>query len=146
MALTTGSAGDISGCIEATVGYFGLNNFNSGRYGISFDFTGDDERIIGKDPTSVGAGNALYIDYVQLATCGTGAVGQVALCDGSGGVPFITLTAHDGTLTSGNVGVWDFKDDPLVCLTADNTQSVCISSAASAQTSGFIKCYWGPNL
>lgn len=153
MALTTGAKdGDMSGCVEMTVDYFGYNRFESGKIGICFDFTGgSDENIIGKDPT-MGQGDttgacktlALYVDYIQLNACSTGAGGPVAICDGSGGVPFVSLAIHDGSLTSSNSASWDFGKDPLVCLTADNTQSLCVSSAANAYISGFVKCYWGP--
>lgn len=140
------AGGDVSGCLEVSSGYGNLMRFDSGRFGISFDCTGGtDERIWAKDPTVDATKSALYVDYIQLATCGTGAGGPVALVDGSAaGQAIVTLAAHDGTLTSGNQGNWDFGKDPLVCLTADNTQSLCLSSTASAFISGFVKCHWGP--
>ena len=140
------ATGDVSGCLEVSSGYGNMLKFGSGKYGVSFDCTGGtDERIWGKDPTAVYGAMALYVDSIQLSACGTGGGGPVALIDGSAaGQAIVTLSVHDGTLTSGNEGNWGFGDDPLVCLTADNTQSLCISSTTSAFISGFIKCWWGP--
>lgn len=140
------AGGDFSGCLEVSSGFGNMLRFNSGKYGISFDCTGGvDERIWGKDPTVDVTVNALYLEYVQLATCGTAGGGPVALVDGSAaGQAIVTLAAHDGTLTLSTEGSWDFRNDPLICLTADNTQSLCVSSTANAFVSGFIKCYWGP--
>jgi hypothetical protein len=149
MALTTGTkAGDMSGCVEATVGYFGYNRFDSGKIGVSFDYTGgSDERLFGKDVTMMIGdatvfNNALYVEYITLSTCGT--AGPVALIDGSQGIPIVTLSGSDVSYGNGNSGEWDFKDDPLVCLTADNTDSLCVSSALDGWVSGYVKCYWGP--
>lgn len=150
MALTTGAKnGDLSGCVEMTIGYFGYTRFSSGKMGITFDCTGaSDENIVGKDPTIgldnlIGAckGLALYVDYIQLS-CGT--TGTIAICDGSDGGPIVDLASGDTSGGSSNAGTWDFKDDPLVCLTADNTQSLCVSSEFGGQIAGFIKCGWGP--
>ena len=140
------ATGDVSGCLEVSSGYGNMLRFESGKFGISFDCTGGiDERIWGKDPTAVYGATALYVDKIQLATCGTGGGGPIALIDGSAaGEAIVTLAAHDGTLSSWNEGTWDFKGDPLVCLTADNTQSLCVSSTTNAFISGFIKCWWGP--
>ena len=141
------AGGDVSGCLEVSSGYGNLVRFNSGKFGVSFDCTGGtDERIWGKDPTVDVTDAALYIEYIQLATCGTAGGAPVALIDGSAaGQAIVTLAAHDGTLTVSNEGTWDFRDDPIICLTACNTQSVCISSTANAQVTGFMKCYWGPH-
>lgn len=138
------AGGDVSGCLETSSGYGNLMRFNSGKYGVSFDCTGGvDERIFGKDPTVDATKAALYVHYIQLAACGTGGGGPVALCDGSGGDAIVTLAAHEGTLTLSNVGFWDFENDPLICLTGDVTQSLCVSSTTSAHISGFVKCHWG---
>ena len=150
MALTTGAnAGDMSGCVEMTVGFFGYNRFNSGKIGIGWDYTGgSDERVFGKDPTMIAGdttvfNNALYLEYIQLAGCASG--GPVALIDGSTGVPIVTLAQGDTTAHNGaNSQVWDFRDDPIMCLTAESTVSLCISSALPGHVSGYIKCSWGP--
>ena len=144
--------GDVSGCLEVSSGYGNFMRFNSGKYGVAFDSTGGtDERIFGKDPTmnlddaTYVGGNSLYLYYVQLAGCASG--GNIALIDGSGvGQAIVTLAIGDITPTSGHQSeVWDFRDDPLICLTADNTQSLCVSSTINGHISGFIKCGWGPN-
>jgi hypothetical protein len=145
MALTTGSAGDLSNCVEATVGYFGYNRFNSGRIGVSWDYTANaDELIVGRDPALnsndlTTFSQVLHVDYLQMS-CGSG--GPIALYDGSAGALIAALAGV--SVGGGNNGTWDFKGDPLICLTSDGTQSLCISSA-DAMNTGFIKCHWGPS-
>ena len=149
MALTTGQKdGDISGCVEMTIRYFGYHRFNSGKMGLSFDYTGaSDENLIGKDITlngndSTSTSNVLYVDKVQLS-CGS--CGPVAIFDGSAGAePIVALAASDVSGVTSNEASWDFGGDPLVCLTGDTTQSLCVSSAANGHIAGFIKCHWGP--
>jgi len=144
MALTTSS--DVSGCLEVTVGYGNLIRFDSGKFGIEFDSTGGtDERIWGKDPTCGDmTSQVFFLEYVQLASDATG--GPISLVDGSGGSRIVTLTGTDTTVVGGGagIGVWDFRDDPLRCLTADSTQSLCMSSAVKGYCGGFLKGYWGP--
>ncbi len=150
MALTTGTAGDMSLCVEATVGYFGYHRFESGKIGLTWDFTGGtDELLIGKDPDIVAGdvtvfNNALYLDMIQLAGCASG--GNVALYDGSAGdEPVMTLAIGDTTDYEGHQSqLWDFRGDALVCLTAESTESLCISSTINGHISGFLKFAWGP--
>ncbi len=148
MGLTTGQkSGDMSGCVEATIGFFGYNRFDSGKMGISWDYTGgSDERIFGKDPTmnlndQTSLNNALYLDYIQMS-CSTG--GPVTLLDGSAGVPVVALACGDTSGGSTNSAFWDFRKDPLICLTADSTESLCVSSAVNGYVAGYVKCHWGP--
>jgi len=138
------AGGDISGCLEASAGYGNLIRFDSGKFGVSFDSTGGvDERIWGKDPTVDVTASALYIEYIQLTGCATG--GPVALIDGSTGQAIVSLANSDASYGGGGLsGVWDFRNDPLVCLTAETTQSLCISSTVNGHLAGFIKCGWGP--
>ena len=144
MALTTGNAGDMSNCVEATVGYFGYNRFDSGALGVSWDFTANaSELIVGKDPAlnsndATTFSNVLSLKYLQLS-CGSG--GPVALYDGSTGTLIAAIAGV--SVGGGNSCTWDFHKDPLMCLTADNTHSLCISSA-DAMNTGFIKCSWWP--
>lgn len=150
MALTTGTqAGDMSGCVEMTIGYFGYHRFNSGKLGISFDYTGgSDENVIGKDITlnandTTVTGMVLHIEQVQLS-CGS--CGPVAIFDGSAGTePIVALAASDVSGVTSNEGSWDFRGDPLICLTGDTTQSLCVSSAANGHIAGFIEAWWGPS-
>ena len=137
-------AADLSGCLEVSTGYGNLLRFNSGHFGIEFDSTGGvDERIWGKDPTACVTGAVFYLEYVQLST-GDSTGGTVSLVDGSAAsVKIVTLQSGDVSYGSGMSGVWDFRDDPLRCLTACNTQSLCMSSTINGRCGGFIKGYWG---
>ena len=133
-------AADLSGCIEASAGYYGFFRFTTGSIGISFDSTGGtDERIYGKDSTSATdiTRAKFHLEYLQLS-CSSG---PIALLDGSEDGTTIAPLAC-GT-DSANSGTWDFRDDPLVCLAAENTQSLCISSPDAGHMGGFIKGYWG---
>jgi hypothetical protein len=137
------ATGDMSGCLEVSSGYGNMLRFDSGKFGISFDSTGGvDERIWGKDPTAVYGAMALYIEQIYLTGCASG--GNVALCDGSGGEAIVTLANSDVSYGGGVSQEWDFGNDALVCMTADNTQSLCVSSTIDGFVSGFVKCWWGP--
>lgn len=128
---------DISDCYEMTAGYGGFNRFNSGKMGIGFDCTGNSsERIFGKDPTVCVTAAVLYLDYAMLS-CGTGSVNFV---DGSDGDSLFGVAGC--TSLGGNSQEWDFQADPLMCLTAESTSSLCIS-ADNGEVRGFIKVHWG---
>lgn len=135
---------DVSSCLEATSGYGNLIMFNSGRYGVEFDSTGGvDELIWGKDPTIAEiTKSVLYVDYIYLFGCATG--GPISLCDGSGGARIVTAGGSDASYGGGSWGMWDFRDDPLRCLTAESTSSLCMSSTVNGHCGGFVKCWWGP--
>jgi len=138
------ATGDVSSCLEASSGYGNMLKFDSGKYWVTFDSTGGvDERIWGKDPTAVYGKSALYVDLIQLGCCAT--AGPIALIDGSGGLPICNLVGSDvSTSDCGPSEVWDFGDDALVCLTADNTQSLCVSSTINGHLAGAFRCWWGP--
>lgn len=136
------ASGDVSGCLEVSSGYGNFLSFNTGHFGVEFDSTGGaDERLFGKDPTVDVTGSVLYVEYIQLFGCPTG--GPISLTDGSGGARIVTVGGSDASYGGGDSAVWDFKDDPLKCLVAENTQSLCMSSAANGHCGGFVKCYWG---
>jgi len=141
MALTTGADG--SGCLEVTVGYGNMMRFDSGKYGIEFDSTGGvDELIWGKDPTSCVTASVFFLEYVQLASRDiTG--GGISLTDGSLGMKIVSLGDGDASGGGPTNGVWDFRGDPLRCLTAESTQSLCMSSTINGHICGFVKGYWG---
>ena len=135
--------GDVSGCVEFSATYCTFYRFNSGKYGIRFDCTGDtQEAIWAKDPTCDVTKAVLYLDYLDLH-CTSGAV---RIVEGSG------TTHGDGTIAylpgfdmSGAMGAgltWDFEDDPLRCLTAESTESLCLSSG-DGWLWGFMKVHWG---
>ena len=139
------AGGDVSGCLEVSSGYGNMIRFDSGKFGVSFDCTGGvDERIWGKDPTVDVTAQGLYIEYIQLTGCATG--GPTALIDGSdAGQAIVSLANSDASYGGGGLsGVWDFHNDPIICLTAENTESICISSTVNGHVAGFMKCYWGP--
>ena len=134
-------ANDVSGCLEMTAGYGFFNRFDSGLYGVGFDCTGNGtERIWGKDPTACVTGSSCYLHYLVL-TCGSA---TADLVDGSGGSKiFGAMAIADATAPSGNTAVYDFRGDPLVLLTAENTQSLCVT-ASNGRVQGFMKLSWGP--
>ncbi len=148
MALTAGAnAGDVSGAIEMTIGFFGFNKFNSGKYGLYFDFTGNSaEKLWGKDITmnagdSTALPQAFFLEYLQM-NCGTGT--GMAMLDGSAGTEIARLNQVDASNAGGGLhGVWDWRDDPLICLTADNTTTTLCVSAGNGFVSGYVKGYWG---
>ncbi len=110
--------------------------FNTGKKGKSFSCIPTEAstaQLIDKGDHSKAA---CYIEYVQL-TC---ASYSAKIYDGSAG------GALEGMcFTTSQVNqVWDFKDDPLVWLTDDNTESICVSCGGAGLYSGFIKYYWGP--
>ena len=136
------ATGDVSACLEVSSGYGNMLRFDSGKFWVTFDSTGGvDERIWGKDPTAVSGTQVLYVDMIHLVGCNTG--GPIALIDGSGGLPICNLVPSDVSYGSAQGQVWDFGDDALVCLTADNTQSLCVSSTINGHLAGAFKCWWG---
>jgi len=138
------ASGDVSGCLEVSLGYGNLLRFDSGKFGIEFDSTGGiDERVWGKDPTADVTAQAFYLECVHLSS-GDSSGGTVSLTDGSGGAKIVTLQSGDASYSGGLSQSWDFRGDPLRCLTAESTQSVCMSSTVNGLCGGFIKGYWGP--
>lgn len=136
--------GDFSGCLEVSSGYGNMLRFDSGKYGVAFDTTGGvDERIWGKDPTCCVTGSALYIDLIQMTGCATS--GPCALIDGSGGEAIVSLANSDASYGGGGLsGIWNFGNDPLICMTAESTSSLCLSSTVNGHIAGFFRCWWGP--
>jgi hypothetical protein len=133
------AGGDVSGCLEMTAAYCNFMKFDSGRFAIVWDCTGDaDEVIFGKDPTVDVTGSAFYLDYLKLGCTST----PVRLYDGSGGALIASLVVSDVSPSANMAETWDFRGDPLKCLVAENTESLCIS-AADGHTWGFIKGGWG---
>lgn len=132
------ATGDVSGCVEFSDTYFGFHRFDSGKYGINFDCTGDTQDVIFcKDPTADVTKAVLYLDYLRLG-CGTT---SAAILDGSDGTAIVRLRA-DSSVTAGGLADWDFGNDPMRCLTAESTQGICLSSG-DGDVWGFIKVHWG---
>jgi len=136
--------GDISGCFEISSGYGNFYKFDTGKtgpWGVYFDNSGDGvERIWAKDPTYDATKSVLKLYYVHLS-CTTAV--SVGLFDGSDGEGIVRLRTSDVTYANtGNSEVWDFRDDPLVCMTAENTKSLSVC-AGDGWVSGFVKVGWG---
>lgn len=124
-------------------GLFGYNKTLSGKIGVSFDYTGSGVTlpVYGKDAVSFPSGSrtaAFYLTEVWLS-CGT--VGQVGLKDGSTGTDILRIGCGS---TGANAIYWDFKHDPLICLTADASVSLCISLAGNGMVAGRVNGFWGP--
>ena len=132
-------ATDISNCFAVSSGFGGFNRFDSGRLGVNWDNTGNGtERLIAKDNSGDFTAQSFYLEYLQIA-CSSG---KVVLYDGSGGIQIAGVAVGDTSSGYGGTQAWDFKDDPLVTLSAESTQALCIS-AGQGQTTGFVKGYWG---
>lgn len=131
---------DFSANYEVSSGYGGYHLFESGKFGIYFDCSGDGvERIWSKEADTTQ--NVCLLHYVHLS-CTT--VASVGLFDGSDGDGIVRLRTSDVTYVSqGNSQTWDFKDDPLICMTSDNTKSISVC-AGDGWVSGFIKVSWAP--
>jgi len=135
-------AGDISNCFAVCTGYGNFVRFDSGHVGVSWDLTGEGtERLIWKEPSCDLTAAVFYLEYVQIAIgCGSG---FCTLNDGTTPTaPIVGLPLSDSSGFGKVSQEWDFKDDPVRCLTACNTQALCITVGDSYAT-GFIKGYWG---
>ena len=134
------AGGDFSGCFEMTAAYGGYFRTLGGKYAVSWDFTGgSSERVIGKDPTIDLSSQVFHLEWATMS-CASGAAG---LYDGSGAQRLFGIMVSDVSPAGVATQSWDFRDDPLICLTADSTQSLCVS-AANGHVCGFIKGFWGP--
>lgn len=117
---------DLSANIEMSANYRNFYRMDSGRIFLEFDASGGaSERVLCKDPTGGNqTSNCFHIETISLACTS----GDMALYDGSGGVRIFRIPGQ-GDLSIGNrVLQMDFRPDSLRCLTADNTQSLCVSA------------------
>lgn len=113
--------------------------FNSGKWGHSFYCVATEASVTLIVDAADHSQSAAYIEYIQLS-CSSGSL--PAIYDGSAGSSVTgRLTCGTGAFTSQE---WDFKDDPVVCLGADDTETICVSVSAAGPYQGFIKGYWGP--
>lgn len=130
---------DMSACVEFSAGYFGYFRTTTGHIGLSFDCTGDTQRaLICKDPTGDWTRSVFYLEFLQLGCSST----SLRVYDGSGGQFIAGILASDISGGYMNWGIWDFRDDPIRCLTACNTSGICISSG-DGYVNGFLQGYWG---
>lgn len=126
---------DLSQCLETTTGYGAFGRTLSGHVFAEFDATGNaSERAYGKDPACCVTLAVFFLEYLQLGC----ASGGLNLYDGSGGSKILGLA--DACLA--RTETWDFRNDPLRCLTACNTQSLCVS-AANGFWKGTLIGTWG---
>lgn len=133
---------DFSDNFEVSSGYGNFYRYESGKFGIYFDNSGEGvERIWSKEADTTL--NVCLLHYIHLSCSTTVAVG---LFDGSDGEGIVGIkTGDDAGDTSAPMHAsqtWDFRDDPLVCLTADTTKSISVC-AGDGWVSGFIKVSWG---
>ncbi len=132
---------DISTNVEMTAAYCNFYRTDLGRFALEFDSSGAaSERILAKDPTGGSqAGNCFHLEILKLVCTS----GEVRLFDGSGGVSIFEIPGivemSRGRDTPFSL---DFRPDSLRCLTADNTQSLCIS-AGNGFWSGFVTGWFG---
>lgn len=111
--------------------------FISSKQWVSFAETGavagDPQQLISLDNTT--SQQRFQIEQIVLG-CATG--GNVAVMDGSAGLPIVRCNAG-GDVTTGTLGLhWDWHNDPL--LTRADITSLCISAAGTF--TGFIKFGW----
>jgi hypothetical protein len=139
-------AGDISGCYEMSSGGGGFFRFDTGKLGADWDVSDGDYKVIGKDGTNDLTGSTFYLEQLFVAGCGTGMASVGLLTDGSTGTTILGVpvnTGGDGSEPVYASGAWDFKDDPVRCLTAESTLSLCVTCDGGF-TRGSLKGYWGP--
>lgn len=130
------------------------NKFLGGKLGTSFQSLATEVSVshLFEFSTAVGGDNtrakfSCYIDYIQMS-CNT--AGRPHLRDGSIGGSLVGSQppALDTTNDPGSQSYsqeWDFRDDPLVCLTAvDNTSTITIDMTSAGAYSGFVKYHFGP--
>ncbi len=132
----------------------GTTRFNSGKYGTSFQTTATEASVSHLFEYSTFAGDnttgnpfSCYIDYIQMG-CNT--AGRPHIRDGSGGNSLIgsqlpTVDTTDAPGSQSYSQEWDFRGDPLVCLTAaDSTSTIIIDMTSAGFYSGFVKYWSGP--
>lgn len=94
--------------------------------------------VIGGDNTN--ARFACYVDYLQMSCV---SAGMPHLRDGSSGTSIVGSVQPGQGFQSASQA-WDFKDDPLVCLTADGTSRLFIDMTVQGAYQGFVKYHFGP--
>ena len=129
--------GEWSKTVDAT-GFFGYNQTLNGQMSVEFEVTAIPVAgwILGKS-TDVPdlSRQVFYLTEIWLS-CGTS---TVRIFDGSTGDAIVGLSCASSGATSQH---WDFRHNPLLCLTADSTTYLCVSSNG-INASGHINGYWG---
>ncbi len=121
--------------------------FLGGKFGTAFRATATEASVshLFEFSTAVGGDNtnakfSCYVDFVQLS-CGS--QGGAHLRDGSSGESIVQTLA--GISGSSYAHTWDFKDDPLVCLTADGTSVLAVDMTLAGKYQGYVKYHFGPS-
>jgi hypothetical protein len=135
-------ATDFSGCIEMTAAYANFHYLRDRNFVISFDCTGNgNDLVYGKDSTTATdiTKSTFFLEEFQLSCTSGGS--YIGIYDGSGGSEIM----HPIYCVSGKGGhqTWNFEKEPLRCLTAESTQSLCISATQNGFITGYIKGHWG---
>ena len=122
--------------------------FDSGKFGTAFAAVATEASVshlfefsdaVGGDNTA--ARMSCYVSYLQMS-CNS--AGRPHLRDGSAGTSIVaSQPASDVTIQSYSQA-WDFRDDPLVCLTADGTSVLAVDMTAGGAYQGFVKYHFGP--
>ena len=129
------------------------NKFLGGRFGTSFHSVATEASVthLFEFSTAVGGDNtnakfSCYVDYLQMS-CNS--AGRPHIKDGSSGgslvgsqPPAVDTTDAPGSQSYSQA--WDWRDDPLVCLTADGTSVLSIDMTVAGAYTGFVKYHFGP--
>lgn len=121
-------------------------NFNSGKFGVGFRATATEASVshLFEFSTAIGGDNtnakfSCYVDSIQMS-CGS--QGGAHIRDGSAGDSIVGALA--GISGSSYSEKWDFRDDPLVCLTADGTSVLSVDMTLAGKYQGYVKYHFGP--
>lgn len=123
-----------------------IKRFASGKYGVTFRAVATEASVTHLFEYSDAAGDntvglpfVCNVEYMQLS-CGTG--GNAHILDGSAGKTLVAVLGD--TSDTAYSETWDWRDDPLVCLTtADNTSVLCVDMTEAGAYQGFIKYSFG---
>ena len=125
-------------------------SFDSGKFGTAFAAVATEASVshlfefsdvIGGDNTA--ARMSCYVSYIQMS-CNS--AGRPHLRDGSSGTSIVaSQPPSDVTIPQGYSQAWDFRDDPLVCLTADGTSVLAVDMTVAGAYAGFVKYHFGPS-
>lgn len=114
--------------------------FNSGKKAVSFYCIATEASVSGLIESADQSSMAVYLEYVQLSC--SSMTGGPAIYDGSTGDSITgRIACGTGVFHSQE---WDFRDDPMICLGGDTTNTICVSVASAGPYQGFIKYHWGP--
>lgn len=129
---------DLTDCVDFSSSYVNFNRLDHGGFVVTADCTGDTQSCFVSKATGFTA-NAFYLEYLQLGCTSTSA----RIYDGSAGAIIASCLGSDVSGVSFPTTTSDFRPNALVCLTADSTVGLCLSSG-DGFTWGRVQGYWGP--